>query len=89
MNKRLIRLTESDLHRIVKESVNNIISNSKGYDDYIDVKYNETKNKLISLLSEAYQVINAYENEFGQDAINYDNYLSNVQRFLKQLQNGV
>lgn len=89
MNKRLIRLTESDLHRMVNETVNNIISNGKGYDDYIDVKYNETKNKLISLLSEAYQVINDYENEFGQDAINYDNYLSNVQRFLKRLQNNI
>lgn len=89
MNKKLIRLKESDLHRIVNETVNNIISNGKGYDDYIDVKYNETKNKLISLLSEAYQVINDYENEFGQDAINYDNYLSNVQRFLKRLQNNI
>ena len=26
MNKKLIRLTESDLHRIVKESVNNVIN---------------------------------------------------------------
>jgi hypothetical protein len=26
MNKKLIRLTESDLHRIVKESVNNILN---------------------------------------------------------------
>lgn len=26
MNKKLIRLTESDLHRIVKESVNGILS---------------------------------------------------------------
>ena len=26
MNKKLIRLTESDLHRIIKESVNNILN---------------------------------------------------------------
>ena len=26
MNKKLIRLTESDLHRIVKESVNNVLT---------------------------------------------------------------
>ena len=26
MNKKLIRLTESDLHKIVKESVHNIVS---------------------------------------------------------------
>ena len=32
MNKKLIRLTESDLHRIVKESVNRILMESKGLD---------------------------------------------------------
>ena len=32
MNKRLIRLTESDLHRIVKESVNRIVEETN--DDY-------------------------------------------------------
>ena len=31
MNKRLIRLTESDLHRIVKESVNRILREADGY----------------------------------------------------------
>ena len=29
MNRQLIRLTESDLHRIVKESVNKILSEIK------------------------------------------------------------
>jgi hypothetical protein len=29
--KRIIRLTESDLHRIVKESVNKILKEVKGY----------------------------------------------------------
>ena len=35
MNRKLIRLTESDLHRIVKESVNRVLNESKyeaGYD---------------------------------------------------------
>ena len=32
MNKKLIRLTESDLRRIVKESVNRILTESKGLD---------------------------------------------------------
>ena len=32
MNKRLIKLTEQDLHRIVKESVNRILMESKGLD---------------------------------------------------------
>jgi len=32
MNKKLIRLTESDLHRIVKESVNKILDEISGCD---------------------------------------------------------
>ena len=32
MNKKLIRLTESDLHRIVKESVQKILRESKEYE---------------------------------------------------------
>lgn len=35
MNKKLIRLTESDLHRIVKESVEKILSESE-YDNFFD-----------------------------------------------------
>ena len=34
MNKKLIRLTESDLHRIVKESVNKILNEIDWIDDY-------------------------------------------------------
>ena len=40
MNKKLIRLTESDLHRIVKESVNKVLNESE-YDhnaDYLEAK---------------------------------------------------
>ena len=39
MNKKLIRLTESDLHRIVKESVNRILKENDEnyyYDDAIE-----------------------------------------------------
>ena len=32
MNKKMIRLTESDIHRIVKESVNRILRETKGFD---------------------------------------------------------
>ena len=32
MNKKIIRLTESDLHRIVKESVQNILKENEGND---------------------------------------------------------
>lgn len=37
MNKKLIRLTESDIHKIVKESVRRVLKESeKDYDDYAD-----------------------------------------------------
>ena len=36
MNKKLIRLTESDLHRIVKESVNRIIKEAADIDAFDD-----------------------------------------------------
>jgi hypothetical protein len=40
MNKKLIRLTESDLHRIVKESVNRIlIETSGGYNQFSDMDF--------------------------------------------------
>ena len=32
MNKKLIRLTESDLHRIIKESIKKILDEVSGYD---------------------------------------------------------
>ena len=43
MNKKLIRLTESDLHRIVKESVNNILTEGNG--------------RVIDELEEAYSIL--------------------------------
>jgi hypothetical protein len=47
MNKTLIRLTESDLHRIVKESVKRILREEGeicnwGYDDDVDYDYDES-----------------------------------------------
>lgn len=51
MNKKLIRLTESDLHRIVKESVNRIISESdlnKPIDGNLDIPSYEDPNELFS-----------------------------------------
>ena len=35
MNKKLIKLTESDLHRIVKESVNRILNEGVSFDETI------------------------------------------------------
>ena len=50
MNKKLIRLTEQDLHRIVKESVNRVIK-EEHYNDaaalpYITKAFDELINKI-------------------------------------------
>ena len=47
MNKKLIRLTESDLHRIVKESVNRVIKEAK-----IDTPYQTQRNKVILMVED-------------------------------------
>ena len=43
--KKIIRLTEDDLHRIIKKSVNKVLRENDGEDDYIDVDglYNSLK----------------------------------------------
>ncbi len=46
MNKKLIRLTEGDLHKIVKESVNRILREESGYNE-------EIMNKIIDAYNEA------------------------------------
>ena len=46
MNKKLIRLTEGDIHRIVKESVNNILlesNNQEIIDNVVDMVINDDK----------------------------------------------
>lgn len=34
MSKEIIRLTEKDLHKVIKESVQNILKETEGVDDY-------------------------------------------------------
>ena len=46
MNKKLIRLTESDLHRIVKESVENILSENEMEEGWFGDKWNQTKSAV-------------------------------------------
>ena len=55
-NKKLIRLTESDLHRIVKESVNKVIKEdvSNGYDDE---RVRGCHRKLTQAALEAYKAL--------------------------------
>ena len=67
MNKKLVKLTESDLHRIVKESVNRIIREGL-YDDEQDF-YNEFGNQS---QYPAYEYIEPFDGELAMTA-QYDN----------------
>ena len=72
MNKKLIHLTESDLHSIIKESIHNILSENKTLYDYYKSelsRYNEEYEKfkktgtvshefLVKLLSEYKNMLN-------------------------------
>ena len=55
MNKKLIRLTENDLHRIVKESVNRVLkeSNRYAYTLEIDNRYKPLWDKFTNELQAA------------------------------------
>lgn len=55
MNKKLIRLTENDLHRIVKESVYRILNENKTLYDY----YEKDLNRYI-------EELNRYNEEYEQ-----------------------
>lgn len=55
MNKKLIHLTESDLHNIIKESVRNILSEDKTLYDYYE-----------SDLNRYMQELNRYNEEYEQ-----------------------
>ena len=65
MNKKLIKLTESDLHRIVKESVGKIL-NERTYQEAMEEEYNEYKNYVMNLynhLLEAKEFLEHYEHD--------------------------
>lgn len=49
MNKKLIRLTESDLHRIIKESVNKILKESYE-EEYYQMGYTQGIESVIEWL---------------------------------------
>lgn len=51
MDKKLIRLTESDLHDIVKESVENILSENEMEEGWFGDKWNQTKSAVGTALS--------------------------------------
>lgn len=74
MKKKLVKLTESDLHRIIKESVKNVLKESDY--DYRKGKWNGYE--LTSAIYDAYEYLNnkfgnvlfrAMENEFKDDEL--------------------
>lgn len=60
MNKKLIRLTESDLHRIVRESVNKVLT-----EDYYSMNRPYGNRKLSDYSSEDSKKLNDYDKGFG------------------------
>lgn len=71
MNKKLIRLTESDIHRIVKESINRILKEAYSdiYGDGLGVNYPE------SMYNNAYILSNTPE-EFDERMKEREKYLN-------------
>lgn len=61
INKKLTRVTEADLHRIVKESVNNILTEGNGR--VIDESYKNTTLRLNYLDFSIYYCIFATKKE--------------------------
>ena len=46
MNKKLIRLTESELHRIIEESATNILTENEMEEGWLGDKWNQTKSAV-------------------------------------------
>ena len=76
MNKKLIRLTESDLHRIVKESVNRVLMESLDSNMIIDDKnrvFDAFKNLIHTMIWENSNIggdeniLNDAENKYLQE----------------------
>ena len=82
MSKTIIRLTESDLHRIVKESVNKIINESMYQDSYgwtlstLDRRLKKHSiDDVISFAKKELQFMDNMEHRMnGQDKGQYDAY---------------
>ena len=92
MNKKLIRLTESDLHRIVKESVNKILTEVLDTTDSIKSFYNNKGEKLNSPKSKIKGILNPKWKERKKRQMNtirdkYDD-INLIDRHLGNMDNG-
>jgi Cdc6-like AAA superfamily ATPase len=65
MAKKLVRLTESDLHNIIKESVNKVLKED------ISLDY---KNELKNILNKAFSNLNDNEKIFLSDLLNNETW---------------
>lgn len=97
MNKKLIRLTESDLHRIVKESVKKILTEGENWiGDYERNNFDILRQKVsecggtcsFSLNGKDFTIVPTQRGftitsgvDFGYDALNVDNALKAAWRF--------
>ena len=90
MNKNRIRLTEQDLHRIVKESVNRILVKEidTNQEEYYEMKRSEMINKTTAYFKQIETMLDQFRNEFGDESIEDDDYLTDIERFVSQLKYG-
>lgn len=90
MNKNRIRLTEQDLHRIVKESVNRILVKEidTNQEEYYEMKRSEMINKITAYFKQIETMLDQFRNEFGDESIEDDDYLTDIERFVSQLKYG-
>ena len=75
MKKQVIRLTEGDLHRIIKESVNRIIKEGVFDNNNMDMSFNEINN-ISNIEINNIEGDNAIFNAFGKDGSQYQIYVS-------------
>ena len=88
--KNRIRLTEQDLHRIVKESVNRILVKEidTNQEEYYEMKRSEMINKITAYFKQIETMLDQFRNEFGDESIEDDDYLTDIERFVSQLKYG-
>ena len=93
MNKRLIRLTESDLHKIVKESVKRVLkeddTQNLGINNYDPTNYDELNMKIKAIMSKVSEIRNMIEDistsqlDVAQNAGNLDGLAEELYRQLR------
>ena len=79
MNKKLIRLTENDLHRIVKESVNRVMMRESLDDDPNWNMYNEIVIHIHKAEELAHKLLNTGDKYWSNIAITIYNELDRLQ----------